>query len=163
MTSTTPAGISIQPRRMDFHFDQSLPRYWFNNDPVLTHFLNVLSVTFPEGERFFLDSVRAFRDQVSDPARQKDISGFIGQEAFHSKEHLVFNRFLAEQGYAKLVARAERVSSKLLKGGRLRLTPREQLAITSALEHITAILAKTLLEHPENLAQIHPQDRKSVV
>lgn len=155
----TPATVTIKPRRMDFSFDQSLPRYWFNNDPVLTHFLNVLSITFPEGERFFLDSVRAFRDKVSDPARQKDISGFIGQEAFHSKEHLVFNQFLADKGYSRLVAHAERVSTKLLKGGRLRLTPREQLAITSALEHITAILAKTLLEHPKNLAMIHPEIR----
>ena len=126
---------------------------------MLTHFFNVLSITFPEGERFFLDSVRAFRDKVTDPARQKDISGFIGQEAFHSKEHLVFNQFLAKQGYSRLVAKAERVSSKLLKGGRLRLTAQEQLAITSALEHITAILAKTLLEHPKNLAMIDPQIR----
>ncbi|PTQ90392.1 metal-dependent hydrolase [Agitococcus lubricus] len=159
MPTLTPAHITIKPRHLQFAFNQDIPRYWFANDPVLTHFLNVLSITFPEGERFFLDSVRAFRDKVDDPQRQKDISGFIGQEALHSREHAAYNQFLATQGYEKLVQRTERVSSKLLKGGRLRLTPREQLAITSALEHITAVLAKTLLEHPQQLAMIHPSIR----
>lgn len=154
MTNLTPKHITIKPRHMNFEFNTQIPHYWFGNDPVLTHFLNVLSITFPEGERFFLDSVRAFRDKVDDPKQQKDISGFIGQEAFHSKEHAAYNTFLASQGYQKLVNKTERVSSKLLKGGRLRFTPKEQLAITSALEHITAILAKTLLEHPKNLAMI---------
>lgn len=156
MTATvaTPKHITIKARHMHFDFNEKIPRYWFANDPVLTHFLNVLSITFPEGERFFLDSVRAFRDKIDDPQRQKDISGFIGQEAFHSKEHAAYNQFLASQGYQKLVAKTERISSKLLKGGRLRFTPREQLAITAALEHITAILAKTLLEHPKHLNMI---------
>ena len=151
---STPKQISIKARHLQFQFTDKIPQYWFGNDPVLTHFLNVLSITFPEGERFFLDSVRTFRDKVDDPQRQKDISGFIGQEAFHSKEHAAYNQFLANQGYQKLVAKTERVSSKLLKGGRLRLSPREQLAITAALEHITAILAKSLLEHPKYLNMI---------
>ncbi|HET8706809.1 MAG TPA: metal-dependent hydrolase, partial [Pseudomonadales bacterium] len=113
-----------------------------------------LSLTFPEGERFFVDSVRALRDQVSDPARQKEISGFIGQEAMHSKEHNAFNAYLAEQGYADLAKRGEALARMLLKGARVRLTQREQLGATAALEHITAILAKTILENPRWLKQI---------
>lgn len=155
----TPDGVEIKARRMDFVFDEKVPRYWFANDPVLTHFLNVLSLTFPEGERFFVDSVRAFRDKVTDPQRQKEISGFIGQEAMHSKEHNTFNAFLAEQGYADLAARGEGLARMLLKGGRIRLTKREQLGATAALEHITAILAKTVLENPRWLEQIHPSVR----
>ena len=37
------ARLPIRPRRMNFRFqgfEQS--RYWFDNDPVLTHFMNVL-------------------------------------------------------------------------------------------------------------------------
>ena len=92
----TPA-ISITPRRMGFTFEglEDQP-YWFDNDPVLTHVLNVMSLTFPDGERFFVDSVRALRDQAKGPDRQKDISGFIGQEAMHSLEHQAFNDLIAD-------------------------------------------------------------------
>ena len=81
-------SVPITPRRMGFSFEGiQHDDYWFDNDPVLTHLLNILSLTFPDGERFFVDSVRALRDQVDDKERQKDISGFIGQEAMHSLEH----------------------------------------------------------------------------
>ena len=73
-----PAQVDISVRRMDFAFTD-IPRYWALNDPVCTHFLNALSLTFPDGERFFVDSVRALRDRVEDKVRQKEISGFIGQ------------------------------------------------------------------------------------
>ena len=53
------AGITV--RRMDFEF-REVPRYWADNDPHFTHLLNALSATFPEGERFFVDSVRLFQD-----------------------------------------------------------------------------------------------------
>lgn len=49
--------------------------------------MNNLSSLFPYGETFFVDSVRAVRDQISDPHLKKDISAFIGQEAMHAKEH----------------------------------------------------------------------------
>jgi len=153
---TTPAGVTIQPRRMNFEFDDRVPRYWFGNDPVMTHFLNVLSLTFPEGERFFVDSVRAFRDRIEDPITQKQISGFIGQEAMHSKEHIAFNAWLEKTGYAQLVSEGEAFASMLLKGARLRLSPREQLGVTAAMEHITAVLAQCILNNPTWLEQIHP-------
>ena len=47
--------------------------------------MNALSTTFPDGERFFIDSVRNFQDQIKDPKLQKDIRAFIGQEANHGK------------------------------------------------------------------------------
>ncbi|WP_197477520.1 metal-dependent hydrolase, partial [Alcanivorax sp. HI0044] len=63
--------VPIVPRRMGFSFDGiKHDDYWFDNDPVLTHLLNILSLTFPDGERFFVDSVRALRDQVADKDRQ---------------------------------------------------------------------------------------------
>ncbi len=51
----------IQPRKMDFEFDPSMPRYWFDNDQFKTMLLTALSCTFPEGERFFVRSVRHFQ------------------------------------------------------------------------------------------------------
>jgi predicted metal-dependent hydrolase len=140
---------------MGFKFDPaSVPRYWFNNDPVLTHFLNALSLSFPDGEQFFVDSVRHFRDVVTDEARQKDISGFIGQEAMHSLEHKSFNAMLAAQGYGAIAQKGAAVAKYLCNEGRKRFTPRAQLAFTAGLEHITAILANGMLSRPEMLEQM---------
>lgn len=144
---------SITPRRMDFAFDQ-VPRHWFGNNPLLTHFLNALSLTFPDGERFFVDSVRDFRDQVKDPARQKEISGFIGQEAMHSLEHNSFNEYLAAQGYEEEARGGQKLAQVLIGRGRKFLSPLKQLAATAGLEHITAIMANRLLRHPELLAEM---------
>ncbi|KAF0807371.1 hypothetical protein A6D6_00923 [Alcanivorax xiamenensis] len=133
--------------------------YWYGNDPVATHLLNVLSITFPDGERFFVDAVRAFRDRVDDPQRQKDISGFIGQEAMHSLEHKAFNELVAGQGYDALVERALNVTQKLLAGARKHLPPERQLAATAGLEHITAILADTILGHKDVIESMDPSVR----
>ncbi|MBL7250335.1 metal-dependent hydrolase [Alloalcanivorax sp. C16-2] len=156
------ARLPIRPRRMNFRFqgfEQS--RYWFDNDPVLTHFMNVLSVTFPDGERFFVDAVRAFRDQVDDPQRQKDISGFIGQEAMHSLEHKAFNDLVAGHGdgYDALVNEALSVAQRLLAGARKHLSAERQLAATAGLEHITAILADTILKRGDMVEKMDPSVR----
>lgn len=140
---------------MGFSFSpEAVPRYWFANDPVLTHFLNALSLSFPDGEQFFVDSVRHFRDVVKDEARQKDISGFIGQEAMHSLEHRSFNAMLAAQGYEALAQKGSAVARYLCNEGRKRFSPRSQLAFTAGLEHITAILANAVLSQPKLLEQM---------
>ncbi|MBF1802111.1 metal-dependent hydrolase [Alloalcanivorax profundimaris] len=156
------ARLPIRPRRMNFRFQGfEQNRYWFDNDPVLTHFMNVLSVTFPDGERFFVDAVRAFRDQVDDPQRQKDISGFIGQEAMHSLEHKAFNDLVAGhgEGYDALVGEALGVAQRLLAGARKHLSAERQLAATAGLEHITAILADTILRRADMVEKMDPSVR----
>lgn len=152
-----PAQVDIRPRRMDFVFDQNTPRHWLGGDPFLTHLFNALSLTFPEGERFFVDSVRLYRDRIMDPAQQKDVSGFIGQEAFHSREHEALNQWLAEQGYP--VGELERRVKKLLSFPRRFAPMQRKLAITCALEHLTAILANDLLQHSDVRERIHPAMR----
>ena len=90
----TPKRINqsdIQPRRMDFEFDPSIPRYWFDNDQFKSMLLTALSCTFPEGERFFVRSVRYFQKSIQDPMLREEVKGFIGQEAHHGNEHDAFN------------------------------------------------------------------------
>ena len=62
--SHTPDNVAIKPQRMGFEFDEKVPRYWLDNNYLISHTMNALSVLFPEGEQFFVDSVRAFRDQI---------------------------------------------------------------------------------------------------
>ena len=116
-------------------------RWWHGGDPVPTAFFNALSCTFPAGEKFFMDSVRTYRRDVS-PALQAQIKGFLAQEAVHSREHAAFNQLAADSGYD--VARLEARTKRVLDFARKR-SPVRQLAATCALEHFTAILAHHLL------------------
>ena len=156
----THTSVPITPRRMGFSFEGlQHDDYWFDNDPVLTHLLNILSLTFPDGERFFVDSVRALRDQVDDKDRQKDISGFIGQEAMHSLEHQAFNDLIADGKYDDIVGKALAVPNQLLAGARKHMSKRQQLAATAGLEHFTAILADAILRRPDLMNKMDPAVR----
>lgn len=99
MLSSTPDHLDIRPRRLNAALPDPLPRWWLGNDPFRTHFFNAMSVLFPDGEQFFIDSVRHFRDRVTDPALAQQIRGFIGQEAHHSREHIEYNQRLRDLGY----------------------------------------------------------------
>lgn len=57
-----PEQVEIKPQRMGFEFGAKVPRYWAANNYTLSHTMNALSVLFPQGEQFFVDSVRHFRD-----------------------------------------------------------------------------------------------------
>ena len=58
-----------------------------------------MSTLFPEGEAYFVRSVRALRHQIQDnPQLDKDIGAFIGQEAMHSKEHHAFHQSAEQFG-----------------------------------------------------------------
>ena len=67
-----PDGVSIQPRRFEFEDLESVPQYWFANNPLLTHFENAFSIFIPPGERFFIRSVRRYQDRATDPESQKN-------------------------------------------------------------------------------------------
>lgn len=134
------------PRRMDFVFDDSIPMDWFGGSPFKTMVLTALSATFPEGERFFVDSVRHYQKRVSSDLA-KQVSGFIGQEAHHGREHTAFNEFMGRKGLP--MAEIDEFVEKGMKFMRRKLSPERQLAMTCALEHFTAILAEMALENPE--------------
>ena len=143
----------ITPRDPDFSFDTSLPVNWHSRNPVISQFYNGLSLTFPEGERFFVDSVRHFRSQITDPRLSEDIRGFIGQETIHSREHVAYNRFLAAKGL-----RPEPLEAGVRFGMKLtrKLSGKMQLAFTCAIEHYTALFAEVVLADPRTMENAHP-------
>lgn len=143
---TAGAKANIPPRRMDFVFADDTKRYWYKDSPYLTTFWTTLSTLFPEGETFFVDSVRNYRSRIEDPLLKAQVSGFIGQEAMHSKEHKAFNDLAEKHGYP--ANNLDRDLGKLLGFARKVLPKKIQLAITVALEHYTAILAEQLLRDP---------------
>ncbi|MFP6849467.1 MAG: metal-dependent hydrolase [Pseudomonas sp.] len=145
-------NASFPVRRMDFSFSES-QKFWFANDPFMSHFMNNLSSLFPYGEKFFVDSVRAVRDQVTEPQLKKDISAFIGQEAMHSKEHAAYNDYAAEHGID--LERLELRIKVLLEWTTKITTKKQRLAATCALEHFTATMAEQLLQREDLTTQMN--------
>lgn len=152
---TGSAPVPMRPMEFDRWIDD-LPKYFASDgDIVMSHVLAVLSSVFPDGEDFFVRSVRAVSERVQDPRLAADVQGFIGQESMHGREHRVLNDRLSELGYPthaiekyvrRLTAVRERVQGK-----------KANLGFTAALEHYTATLAESLLTDPEAQAQIgHP-------
>lgn len=136
--------LSVRPLRMEIGAET--PRYWMDGDPFETHLLNALSLTFPAGERFFMRSVRALREHAKDPALQEQVRAFLAQEALHSREHGSLNAWLQKIGLPA-AAIEERMEQRIAERSGRR-TELDNLAVTCALEHFTAILAKLLLTDP---------------
>ena len=59
-------------------------------------------MSFPAGEQFFIDAVRAGVTALPPERRGRfadEVQGFIGQEATHRRIHALFNEQLARQGH----------------------------------------------------------------
>jgi predicted metal-dependent hydrolase len=141
----------MMPVRRDLRFALPSERAcdWHQQGSHVTHFFNALSLLFPAGERFFMDSVRNYRERIDDPVLKKQVLGFIGQEAMHTREHIEYNDLLQSAGLP-----ADRLDRRLTWFLNLhRKMPKAfQLAMTVALEHYTAMLAGLLLEDDTRIA-----------
>lgn len=157
VAAAAPAGMVIpKVRRPEFEFaTEDLPKWWWDNDPVRTLLLAALSSSFPAGERFFIDSVRHYQGQITDPELLKAVRGFIGQEAHHSREHEALNGFLEERGIG--LARLDAEITGLMNLLRKRLSPERQLAHTVAVEHFTALMAEEFLLKYDVLETMDPR------
>jgi len=141
-------------RRLGFGFED-VEKYFFDGQPAMTFFLLGMAAYFPDGEQFFIDSVRHYRDRVTDPQLQRDIGAFIGQEAMHGREHRVINETFEAMGVP--VRRIERWSKWMFRGLQRSLGPKSQLAMTVALEHFTAIMGKQMLRNRSYAAAFEDQ------
>ncbi len=154
---TNRAGASFPVRRMQFDFN-AVPEYWMNGSAGLTHFMTALSALFPAGEKFFIDSVRAVRQHPAikdNETLQKEISGFIGQEAMHTHEHANFNA--SAQKFGHDVERLEKYTDTVIQTFRKTAAfagkpfginqQMIDLIGTTALEHFTATIASELLRN----------------
>ena len=142
-------AVSILPirRNLKFNLNPAKALTWHKDGLNVSQFLNTMSLFFPVGERFFIDSVRKYRDQITDPDLQKAVTAFIGQEAMHGREHDEYNNFVADAGVP--LHAQEAAVDKLLKAIQDYTPDAFQLAATVALEHLTAILGGGLLDLPE--------------
>ena len=165
-TSTTPPPLSARPparllvRKLEIDLKRGFGRHWHGGDALRSQFFNALSMSFPVGEQFFIDSVRdaarLLPDGPESAALRETISGFVGQEATHRFIHGLYNAELERQG---LVNRWQHWAEARLARLRARqpvADPRHALAATCAFEHLTAVLADGTLRHPRWLEGAEP-------
>lgn len=141
-------------RDLEFHLSPDKMGNWHPAGRPHSLFMDTLSVFFPTGERFFINSLRPYRDRIKDPQLLKALNAFIGQEGMHGREHMEYNAKLVGAGIP--VDQQEALVDRLLDFSKARLGPDRQLAITIALEHLTAILGDILLREPRLLEGADP-------
>jgi predicted metal-dependent hydrolase len=137
-------------RRLLIDLEQPFARHWCGGDAFRTALFNALSMSFPVGEQFFIDSVRNGHKTLPEDQQAKfkaEVQGFIGQEATHRRIHSLFNGHLEKQGLVNDWAPRAQERMKLLDG----VDVRHHLAITAANEHFTAILAEWMLRNHDLL------------
>jgi uncharacterized protein len=134
----------LQVRRPALDLARDIPRHWNGGDAFATHFLDALSSVFPAGEALFVRSVLHYRDRIEDAALLRAVQGFAGQEAQHSRQHDRHLELLVAHGYTALL-KLHHIADRA--GRWLNHTmPRPALVLTTAAEHLTALLARRILE-----------------
>lgn len=169
MTTPIPPIIPRQLSKAQKPFDGSEPEHWLNNTQTITEFIHSLSALFPEGEAFFVRSVRAFCDDprvASNEKLMKEVKAFVSQEAQHSAEHAAYNKKIGGM-YQHDMGRIDNLvkaiftfveHSPLLCGQNKYIC----LGITCSLEHLTAGLAEVLLVSQEGhyvISKMSPSHR----
>lgn len=160
MSRTEPPNQHKTPAS-EQRFGDGIPRYWVNNNPVITCFYNALSTVIPEGERFFISSVRRVLDQVDNPQLQQQVRTFISQESRHRAGHDALNELIREQGYP--LQSSENCIKRLQLLAERFFTARQQLAATLALEHYSAMMSDLFLRESRLSQDMYPAVRDFLI
>lgn len=149
---TTPKDHQVIPRDLHFPTEAAKSNAWLAGDPVGTAVFNALSITFPDGERLFIDAVRNYRPQLTGKLLEQ-ARAFIAQEAIHTREHVGMNAHLDRDHYPvdsiedDIRARQQVVRDR---------GPVAMLAATMCLEHFTAMMADWFLDNPAMWEGVDP-------
>ncbi|WP_018656806.1 metal-dependent hydrolase [Actinomadura flavalba] len=148
----------ITPRRVRFDWSET-PLHWIPDEPVATHFINVLHLLLPAGERWFVHVYKQALPLVADdPRLHGEVRGFMGQEAVHAYSHQgVLDRQMRERGLdpRALTLRIEWIFTRLLGDRRpLPIMTRRawlnlRIGIIAGIEHYTAVLGAWILDARE--------------
>ena len=143
-------------RRLLIDMEAPIARHWCGADAFRSALFNALSMSFPVGEQFFIDSVRNGFKALPEERQEEfraEAQGFIGQEATHRRLHGLFNGHLEKLGLVNDWAPRALERLKQMEG----LDPRHALGITAANEHFTAIMADWMLRNPDLLGSDDPR------
>ena len=145
----------IIPRDIRFGILENPVRHWLGGDFHKTVLADGLSIFLPEGERYFIRSLKFYAPKLKNKQLADEINGYAVQEAFHTREHEAYNKALVKLGYD---VEAMEAPVKLTLGRDKK--PVFRLAVTCAIEHLTATLSTVTLRHPEFLEDAAPAYRR---
>jgi predicted metal-dependent hydrolase len=144
--------FTSQPLRVDW--DQDLPYYWNDSSPFKTHWLNALNINFPDGERFFIASLKAYQHVVTDPVQSADFNTFVKQENWHGHVHEQYTQWLERRGLPALDVKES--MRKFWSNLRPHWGDRTCLTATVCIEHITAVNAEYMLRYRTIMRHMDP-------
>ncbi|TQL66898.1 hypothetical protein FB381_0767 [Nocardioides albertanoniae] len=150
-----PVKVALHPRNVKFDWT-SLPLVWIPGEVFASHYISVLHLLLPEGERWFVKVFSEILPLIEDDQLREDVIGFIGQEGVHASSHQGVQDYFNDNGLdvRPFAAEIEALFKKIL--GDRDLTGRakeewliERAAIIAGLEHLTAVLGNWVLNSPE--------------
>jgi predicted metal-dependent hydrolase len=151
--------MTFKSTRLDIDWNQDLPKYWLDNDPVKTHFFNSLSISFTgRGEIAFIDAIRGSLDKIKDPVLYGECLEFIKQESQHTRVHKQYNEWLDTQGLPATFL--EQKAFDHYQANKHKISFKTLLVITACQEHNTSIVAGHILSNDELTNQMHPHFKK---
>lgn len=138
----------IIPRDIRFGILGNATRHWYDGDIIKTVLADGLSIFLPEGERYFIRSLKHYSAKLkeSDAELAAEINGYSVQEAFHTREHEDYNRAMESLGYD-----VEEMEKPVRYALGLAKNPLHRLGVTCAIEHLTATLSTVTLRRPDLL------------
>ena len=151
--------MNLNVRKLEIDLAAGFGRHWHGGDAFRTAYYNALSMSFPVGEQYFIDAVRAglalLPDTPEHAALRETVQAFIGQEATHRHLHGLYNAHLEKQG---LVNRWQHWAGWRIRHSQW-MHPLTHLAVTCAYEHCTAVFAEGTLRHAEWFEPAEPKMR----
>ena len=147
--------LAIVPRNVELDFE-SVPVFAKLIDGgLLEPMTDLFSCAFPPLERFFIESVQHFNENIRTPLLREQVRLFFHQEAMHAKVHQDWNETLWQT--LPVRRRVQGNAADFLDLARRRTTRRFQLALTCAIEHFTAMFADSALREQEAVCRrCHP-------
>lgn len=143
-------------RRLLIDLTAPIPARWNGGDAFRSAFFGALSMSFPVGEQYFIDSVRAGLKALPQADQQRfaaEVQGFVGQEATHRRIHTLFNGHLEKLGFNNTLERRAAQRRQAYAHRNVRV----HVGATAATEHLTAIFADWMFRHPEALRGAEPR------
>ncbi len=155
--ATRIASNIVARENLDFELNESIPRHWYRGDPFKTRILDGLQVGFPDGERYFISSIRSVRERIQDSKLLIEVKDFMRQEGQHGIVHTKYNQMLEKQG-APIQEIIEDMNRRIARYNRV-FSIEFNVALTAALEHFTALLAEAFFARKRDSEGSDPRIR----
>jgi predicted metal-dependent hydrolase len=142
-------------------FNDGQPLDWGKPDSFVTAIMGALSMSFPVGEDFFIESIKRSHASLPDDLKQKwksEVDRFYKEEENHSRAHVMHNeRNCAEFGFVNnwSVWAAKRLAKMDNRD------VRHYSACVAATEHLTTILGAWLLLN-KHILENAPKETRSL-